>query len=279
MIKRLLAQPGEVLEHVRHMGVGDPAVLTGGTLLLRLGGVVHDHARRGGNVQTDIDERVAHVVWVGGDGDLVPVADELGIHAVHERGIVVPDGLGDAVLGLLQQDLLLRGHGLDLLGDVGPAVFEVFDGNALRRLLGLQVGLELRWVADGQLGLVVVQPRAVVEADAVVLAGGVEQLAQLLPVGLLLAHVEVLHDLLEVQLLQPVLQVVARKAKLRVDVVARAHVGGLRVDDVGRIDGPLALGAICGRVGGRGRRRGHAEERHGGGGGGQLEDSGRAAGG
>lgn len=231
------------------MRVRDSPILTRRTLLLRLGRVVDDDARRSSNIQTNVDQCVAHIVWVSRDGDLMPVTDKLNIHVVHERGIVVPDRLRYAVFCFLYQDEFFRRHGLDFVGHVGPAVFQVLDWYSLSRFLGLQVGFELRGVSNSELGLVVVEPCGVVEANAVVLGGRVEELAQLLPVWLFLSHIQVLHDFLEGQLLQAILQMVAREAELRIDVVTGACVCWLGEDDVRRINGALALCAICGRVG------------------------------
>lgn len=244
------------------MRVRHPAVLAWGALLLWLGCGVDDDAWRGGHVQTNVQQRVAHIIWIGGNGDFVPVADELRVHGVLERRIVVPDRLGYAVLGLLQQDELLLLQGPDFFRYVGPAILQVFDRNALCGLLALEIGLELLGIADVELGLVVVQVRCVVVAYAVLLGSRMKQLTQLLPVGLLLPDIQVLHDGLEGLMLQALLQVVAGKAKLRVDVVASARVCWLRVDDIGTLCRTLALGAVGRRGRRRRRRRSDVEERH-----------------
>jgi hypothetical protein len=269
--KFLLPHARKVLENLRHMRVGLLATATRGALLLRLGAAAVDLAWRTRSVQANVHQRSAQVVRVGRDGNLVPLVQELRVHDVLQRRVVVPDRLRDAILCALHQHLLLVLHGLDVVGNRGPAVLEVLDRQALRRLLVLQVALELRRVADVELRLVAVRVVGGVPRDAVAGAVGAVQGAQLLALGVAGPHAQEVHDLIKGHPFRMLAQVVDRVGETRVHVLARALVGGLRVDDGrGSLGRALALCAVRGCVRGRGRggiyARGRVglEEGHGG---------------
>jgi hypothetical protein len=267
----LLAHPRKVLEDVHHMCVSLLATTTSGALLLLLWSAVVDLARRTCRMQAHVHEGCAQIVRVRRDGNLVPLVQELGIHGVHQRWVVVPYYLRNAVLCALNEHLLLVLHALDVVGDRGPAILEVLDGQTLRRLLVLQVALELRRVADVELRLVAVRVVGGVPRDAVAGAVGAVQGAQLLALGVAGPHAQEVHDLIKGHPFRMLAQVVDRVGETRVHVLARALVGGLRVDDGrGSLGRALALCAVRGCVRGRGRggiyARGRVglEEGHGG---------------
>lgn len=263
-----------------HVGVGLLAAAADSLLLLRLGRRDYLTGLAGGR-QADVEQGVAQVVWIGGNGDLVPGIHELRVHGVHERCIVVPDGLGDAVLCALDEHLLLVLHGLDVVGDGGPAVLQVLDGQALGGLLVLQVALELGRVADVELGLVAVRLVAGVPRNAIAGVVGAHEGPQLLALDMAGRDVEEAHDVVKGHpLAGPAAQVVGGIGEARVDMLARARVLRLRVDDGRRsLCWPLALCAVGRRVGGRGRGRVDArgrvclEEGHGGSGAGRCAAS------
>jgi hypothetical protein len=254
--KNLFAHARKVFENLGHVRVGLLAAATRGALLFRLGPAAVDLARCARSVQANVHQCRAQVVGVGGDGDLVPLVQELWVHDMLQRGVVVPDRLRDTVLCALHQHLLLVLHGLDVVCNRAPAVLEVLDGQALGRLLVLQVALELRRVADVELRLVAVRVIGGIPRDTVAGAVGAVQGAQLLALGVPGPHAQEIHDLVKRHPFRVLAQVVDCVGEARVHVLARALVGGLRVDDGGSsLGGALALGAARGRVGGR-RRRG-----------------------
>jgi hypothetical protein len=250
----LLAHTGEIFENVGHVCVGLLATAAWGALLLLLWTAVVDLAGRTRSMQADIHERGAQIVGICWNGNLMPLIPELRVHNVHERRVVVPDCLGDAVLCALNEHLPLVLHGLDVVGDRGPAILEVFDSQTLCRLLVLQVALELGGVADVELGLVAVRVVGGIPRDAVALAVGTEEGAQLITLGVAGADAKKAHDVFEAQPFLLVAQVVDCVGEARVDVLAGALVDGLRVDDIrGTVGGALALCSAGRCVGGRGR--------------------------
>lgn len=204
---------------------------------------------------TGLLELLRHGLLVG-DLDLLPDLTELIVKVLHEGRVVGPDHLGVVVfLVPRHQQLALLLQPVDRLLDVRPALAQLTHVHPRRGGLRLELLEQLLRGADvvrraeaerafpvGALGVVL---------DLLVdLEDAPERVEVALVVGAVLEG-QVRDDVGELERHALGLHVLDREEDLRHDVLARARVGRLRVDDVRIVPFPLhfaAAGAAgCGR--------------------------------
>lgn len=101
-------------------------------------------------------KHLAQLLWIVGDLDRMPRLCKYRVHGQHERRVIGPDCLWNAVLGSSHQHLVLLLHLGNVFGHIGPAVLQVLDLQAQGRLLCLEMTLELGAVMNVQFALVFV---------------------------------------------------------------------------------------------------------------------------
>lgn len=194
------------------------------------------------------------------DLDLLPDLTELLVEVLHERRIIGPDHLGMIVLLVpCHEQLALLLQLVDRLLDVRPALAKLTDTHARRGGLGLQLleellrGADVVWRAEAERALPVGALGVVLD-----LLVDLEDAPQRMEIPLVVGTVlegQVRDDIGELERHALGLHVLDREENLGHDVLARAGVGRLRVDNVRIMPFLLDFTAGCGRSrGGRGLR-------------------------